>query len=255
MGKNKIGEALQKITSGQPGSPIGPEQPAQPKRIPTVKEMWTYTNSDKYDPKSNTYEPINEDTRAALVPKMMGNINWRDMDGFMGQILNQPTELDPITKAPKDPNWYKKGQVLTMDGVSQVLDLMEKAGATPESAYTHARNYLGNPAMRKRLFGENSPLTNDQFLRHWITSPGGDGLNPKTDIQNQSISGTKIEQFADRIGDLYKNLYKSRRNQFGITPQTQVSTQQAAPVQGGASGLQQNLENVVNPKLRVTKTP
>jgi hypothetical protein len=256
MGKNKIGEALLKINSGQPGSPIGPEQP---KRIPTMNEYWTYSNSDKYKPGSDVYEPINEDMRSALLPKMMKNINWNDMDYRLGQILNQPVELDPNNNnAPKDPNWYKKGQVATMDGVGKMLDLLEKNGATPASALTIAREYMRTPGMRKMVFGDNPAITSDQSLRHWLIAPGIDATNPKTDIQNQPITGTKLEQFADRIADLYGNLYKKRAGDFNINPQTQMSTQQAAPVQGGMQGLQQGLTEKLqqsNPKLRVTKTP
>jgi hypothetical protein len=62
-----------------------------------------------------------------------------------------------------------------------------------------------------------------------------------------------LESLAQEMAVAYGKLKKERDDHYGVTNQSQIKTQQAAPIQGGGAGLQQNLENVVNPKLRVTK--
>jgi hypothetical protein len=262
MGKNKIGEALLKINSGQPGSPIGPEQPKKPIQVPSIKEFWNVSNNSekKYTPGADIYAPENQDMRGGDIRSMVNNFF---KGGFRaGSINNSIPALAPYftqqIDPSKDPDWYKKGEVGTANDFGNFLEEMENAGADDQNALFWSRKIMADPKMRKKIFSDKSPIHNIGSLRYFLTPEGSQGQISKVDpdeVENYPITNTKLEGLANELAKMYMGLHQNRAKDYNIQKATKISSQQGQPVQGGMQGLQQNLENVVNPKLRVTKTP
>ena len=257
MGKNKIAEALQKINSGQPGSPIGPEQPRPPIKVPSMSEFLIAKSNPDYKPGMDVSAIVGQGINNANIQNISKNFGWNTsgLEDFMVNQLSKLPELDPNTKAPKDPNWYKSGAPATFSGISQVLDDMEKRGANLNNARTYARSIIENPALRKKYFGENHEFNNPRYLRLYLTpAQSGRVFIDGSDeyIKSLPMKGTYLERFADQIANMYQDLYNAKNQDYGITPQTQTINQEATPIQGGVKGLQEKMEQA-NPKLRVIK--
>jgi hypothetical protein len=239
MGKNKIGEALLKINSGQPGSPIGPEKP---KRTPMISEYLNMIHSGKYKPGADIDDESNFEMSLGKMDNQINDFGWNNLDDRLTRFLNREPDQS-------DPDWQKKGKYGTLQGISNVYDEMEKMGGNSGNSRFLARKILGDKNMRRRLFGENSPLNDPEHLRYLMTGPGFDAKNYSVDdIESYPISGTKIEQLADRMAYKFNELQEKRNSDYNVTPQTKTAIQQQQPIQ-----LEQIQQSI--PKLRIIKKP
>jgi hypothetical protein len=216
MGKNKIAEALQKISGSSQGTPtqsmpqLDKKYLTEKGEMPTLSQFWTKSNS------------INNDfSDAGDTNKMLSQLNPAFNSFFTGNVKYIR------------PNNRIDGNVVS--GISKALDVLADLNVKPEEAEPQLKILMSNPKNRKWLFGENNIIfSGDDFITNKLLDAN----------ENQTL-------IAQTIGDLYKKTHRQYNDIYKTAPPSKkqgVLNQSETPVFGNEQQLQQ-----INPKLRVIK--
>jgi len=241
MGKNKIGEALQKIASGQSEAPqtqviSNGNQPMQPtKKIPRLTQMWIAKASNNYKPGQEIGEEGTPEVNMALHDNMV-----KGMDLMFSPNQNIDT---------KDPDWAKKdSRGSLLNTATKIIDWMDQNNVSEEQALSVTNRFLNDPGYRNMIIKDDkySPL---QIIKG----------NPKEHIGSNSNwwtegteGGNRLQYLGDQIAAKYRQLKRDRKIDYETPQGAQMGGQQPVNIQ--TPKIIEEKTNIA-PKLRVTKTP